>query len=181
MDRHILTLMRHAKSSWKTANQSDHDRPLNDRGHRDAPIMAQRLIDRSSVPDLILSSSAVRALMTAEHLMENFGDQKTSLEIDSQLYLASPSTILNLLTGIDPDIEHVLVIAHNPGLEDLSAQLIDQPSTHLPTAAIRQFDCPAWPELNASESRRHSDLLESTRSYRGTNSVSLIHTDQPKN
>lgn len=144
-------------------------------------MMAQRLFDRSSVPDLIFASSATRALMTAEHLMNCFQNEKTTLKVDEQLYLASPFTILTLLKHIDHDIQHVLVVAHNPGLEDLSAQLINEASTHMPTAAIRQFACPAWSELGNCERRRHSDLIGSQDKSTGPGAFRLIHSDQPKN
>lgn len=168
MSSHTLTLMRHAKSSWKTQGQIDHDRPLNARGHRDAPDMAQRLKARGSIPDLIITSSAKRALTTAEYVKNTLGAADSDMEIEPSLYLASPQKIVSLLRSLDARVEHVLVVAHNPGLEDLSAMLASDSPTHFPTAAIRQFSCPQWSQLAIN---RRADQP----------SIELIHSDYPKN
>ncbi|MBX2881835.1 MAG: histidine phosphatase family protein [Granulosicoccus sp.] len=171
--------MRHAKSSWKNPGFSDHDRPLNKRGDRDAPLMAQRLLARNSVPNLILSSSAARALATAEHLKNQF-DQTPDVLVDQALYLASPTVITSVLNAMDPGVSHILVVAHNPGLEDLCAILEQDSPSHLPTAAIRQFSCPVWDQITIEKS------VQNTADGAGLAQkepwpFELIYSDFPKN
>ena len=107
--------------------------------------------------------------MTAEHLMDQFGDLSPPLQVEPKLYLASPSTIVSLLQTIASDIPHVLVVAHNPGLEDLSAMLINEAPTAMPTAAIRQFNCPAWADINLPQASS------------GPQAISMTLSDYPKN
>lgn len=134
-----VTLMRHAKSSWHNANQSDHDRPLNPRGMADAPMMAHRLIEKRCIPDLIICSSAQRALQSGACLVDAFQLEDDQFRVNADLYLAGPQTILEVVQGMDSDITHVLLIAHNPGLAELSCRLAPESSPHLPTAGIRHF------------------------------------------
>jgi len=147
---HTLTLMRHAKSSWNQADLQDFDRPLNARGNRDAPIMAARLLEQQPLPNLIISSSAARAKATAEYLLEacKLIDCQPHYQEESKLYLASPESLLQVVSRQDEENKHVIIVAHNPGLEDLSYLLsggdCDEP---MPTAAIRQFSSPGWQAL----------------------------------
>jgi len=147
MGKQLLTLVRHGKSSWQTAGQSDHDRPLNERGSGDAPVMARRLVDRGCIPDLILCSSAVRTQQTAALLMSGLGLDKESIQFHDELYLASPATILSAVQSLGIDYAHTMIIAHNPGLEDLSAQLCDQCSAPMPTLGIRHFSYASGTDL----------------------------------
>ena len=135
----LITLMRHAKSSWQTTNQSDHDRPLNSRGMSDAPMMAQRLIEKRCIPDLIISSSAQRALQTSTCLVDLYQLAGDQFQVNPELYLAAPQTILDIIHGIDSTVTHALLIAHNPGLAELSCMLAPESNPHLPTAGIRHF------------------------------------------
>ena len=136
-----LTLMRHAKSSWNNQHQKDHDRPLNDRGNRDAPDMAHRLVARNQIPDLILCSSAQRTRETTAHLLSVFGEPAPQVVFSDALYLASPQTLLSALTDVPENIMHVMIVAHNPGMEELSSLLSGSHGDTMPTAAIRQFSC----------------------------------------
>ena len=97
MQNRSLTLVRHAKSSSKTEGQPDHDRPLNDRGNHDAPIMAKRLVERDCIPDLILCSSAKRTQETAAYFTEVFGFGEDKLWVSKSLYLCTPETMLEQL------------------------------------------------------------------------------------
>ena len=160
--------MRHAKSSWQNPGQSDHDRPLNNRGHRDAPVMAARLKQRGDIPTLILSSSARRTQETTTHLLDVFGVPSPEVRFEKELYLASPHSILDLLAEVPDKHTHVMVIAHNPGMEELSALLSGSSDDTMPTAAIRQFSCPSF-----------SSLSNSSRNE-GT-AVQLTYSDYPKN
>lgn len=171
-----LTLMRHAKSSWKQSNQSDHDRELNERGHRDAPVMAKRLFDRGSIPQLILSSSAQRTRQTTEHVLSIFGSTTMEVNFDKSLYLASSGVLLNAILGVPDNINHIMLIGHNPGIEDLSAHLSSQHDDVMPTASIRQFTCQTMDDLQlAADSLRRTNGMQN-----GSNPISLNFSDYPK-
>ncbi len=135
----LLTLLRHAKSSWAEPNQQDFDRPLNKRGLRDAPMMAQRLLDKGRTPDRILCSSANRTRQTAQLLLDVHPINTNAIEYDDALYLSSPGTILEFIQQTDDSVQHLMIIAHNPGLESLGRQLHPNAPTQLATCAILHF------------------------------------------
>ena len=147
-----LLLLRHAKSSWEDRSLSDHDRPLSERGERDAPRMGQLLRSEGLWPDLILSSTARRARRTAELLVadpdEDAPDDDTDLRYLSELYLADPEDYLVAVRRVGGRAESVLVVGHNPGLEMLLQSLTDE-WHRLPTAALARIDLPidAWTDL----------------------------------
>lgn len=178
MTRATLTLLRHAKSSWKNQHQSDHERPLNNRGNRDAPDMAARLVQRDSIPSLILCSSAQRTRDTAAHLLEVFGEPSPDIHYVDALYLASPGTMLELLEQVADNIDHVMVIAHNPGIEDLSAELQGGLPDIMPTAAIRQFSCHSINGLR--QQLRASGKQDHEASKDNAQAIELVYTDYPK-
>lgn len=134
-----LTLLRHAKSSWAEPEQDDHERPLNARGKTDAPDMANRLLEKGCSPDLILCSSAKRTQQTAGALMQTLGCDSKALTIQGELYLATAGTILDYIQQTDSQIEHCMVIGHNPGLEMLGRQLHPSAPMQLPTCAVLHF------------------------------------------
>lgn len=174
MTRATLTLLRHAKSSW-SQQQSDHDRPLNSRGNRDAPDMGKRLVERNSLPALILCSSAQRTRETAAHLLGIFGGETPQIQYDNALYLASPETILTALEHVPESIHHVMVIAHNPGIEDLSAELQGVQEDIMPTAAIRQFLC-----ASISGLRQQMQATRKQNVADNASTIELIYSDYPK-
>lgn len=142
-----VCLMRHAKSDWGHAMLSDHDRPLNERGRRDAPRMARWLAQRGCLPDLILASTANRVRQTIEGLLSVWTHQPLVLTSPS-LYLASPTTIREhlLCDAILPDGHRprvAMLVAHNPGIEVLTSQWLGTP-TRMPTAAVAIFQCEAF-------------------------------------
>lgn len=129
-----LILMRHAKSDWSHRNLSDHDRPLNGRGLRDAPRMAQRLGATGLCPDVLLSSTAVRARTTA-------GELSAALDVPvtlvPELYGASAHTLLAHAVG--SQVHSVVLVAHDPGMTDLAGTLSNGGIDHMPTAAVATF------------------------------------------
>jgi phosphohistidine phosphatase len=146
-----LLVLRHAKSSWGDASLDDHARPLNARGQRDAPRMGALLRDESLVPDVIVTSDAVRAHTTALAVAEAAG-YTGAIEIDPRLYHAGPDDALAVLTTIaDPTVSMVMIVAHNPGLEDLVERFTGE-RHHLPTAALVQLALriDRWDELDGS-------------------------------
>lgn len=130
--------MRHAKSSWADESQADHDRPLNERGLRDAPRMASLLDDQNSVPDLILCSTAMRAHTTAK-IVEQESSFSGSLLTYKNLYLGKPNDYLRLLAQLDDDVQTAMVVGHNPGLEELIQQVCGA-WERMPTGAIAKID-----------------------------------------
>lgn len=133
-----LLLMRHAKSSWSDAGVSDHDRTLNDRGHRDAPRMGKWLIANEAEPDLIVHSTATRATLTAQILANQF-DQTPFLREEASLYLAPPHTYIDRLAEVESEFKCVMLVGHNPGMEDLVSRLMNQPVS-MPTSAIAHLE-----------------------------------------
>lgn len=154
-----LLLMRHAKSSWKDTELSDIDRPLSKRGKQDAPFMGAVLKEKELVPQLILSSTAVRARQTAELLTAacNFGGDIRYLD---SFYLAEPSAYLHGLTDLPDVLERVMVIGHNPGLEGL-LQLLSGRIEALPTSTIAFLSLPvaSWRDVRDDTEGELLELL----------------------
>jgi len=144
-----LLLMRHAKSSWKHAELEDQQRPLNKRGEKDAPMMGKLLKEKELIPQRILSSIAVRARQTVSLLAEKAGfhGQIDYLDI---FYMAEPQVYLEALTYLPDDVERVMIVGHNPGLEGL-LQILSKRVEALPTAGLAYLSLPikSWSELNA--------------------------------
>jgi phosphohistidine phosphatase len=135
-----LLLMRHGKSSWKETKVKDHERPLNKRGQKSVPRMGELIKEAELVPQVILSSSAVRARQTAELLAPACGFTGEVQYFDS-LYMAEPEAVIKRLRKLPDDVERVLVIGHNPGLEAL-VQMLSRRIESLPTASIAYFSLP---------------------------------------
>ena len=132
-----FVVMRHAKSDWGDASLSDHDRPLNERGCRDAPRMAAWMADQNLVPDLILSSSSQRTRQTVILMCSVWG-QEPQVEYLESLYLATPDAMLRAAQSAGPEIGRVMVLAHNPGVSYLASSLAGR-SVDMPTAAVAVF------------------------------------------
>ena len=147
-----LLVLRHAKSSWKHPETSDHDRPLNKRGKRDAPRMGRLVAARGLRPDIVVSSTARRARWTADEVAQHAGYDE-AVQLDRRLYLASPDEIVDVVRSVAGSARRVMVVGHNPGLEDLVAQLGGRPET-LPTAALAEIrlSIRSWKDLTASSS-----------------------------
>jgi phosphohistidine phosphatase len=131
-----LTLVRHAKSSWKETGLTDHDRPLNKRGKHDAPMMGERLRDQGVSPDLLLSSTAKRARKTAEVIAAAIGYPPEAIAYDERLYLGSVDELLEAIRDLDDDKEHVMLFGHNPGFTALANRVGDATLENLPTCGV---------------------------------------------
>ena len=175
MGNQFVTLVRHAKSSWKTQHQADYDRPLNKRGVRDGPVMAKRLASRQCIPDLVLCSSARRAQETAAFLYDEFQLRPEQFQLHEELYLASPDTLLDALSAVLSPVNHVMVVAHNPGLEALSELLAGQSLPPMPTLGVRHFSCPSIRDLK-SHCEQRADTHKANRNAPAT----LVFADYPK-
>ena len=131
-----LTLVRHAKSCWKDRTLSDRDRPLNKRGERDAPTMGKRVVDAGVRPSLILTSPAVRAWTTAKIIAQEIGYPVEFLQRESDLYLASLDTLLDVVAAQQSEFKHVMIVSHNPGITDLANYISPDLTSNLPTAGV---------------------------------------------
>ncbi|MCB8968378.1 MAG: histidine phosphatase family protein [Chloroflexota bacterium] len=142
-----LLILRHAKSSWANSYMADHERPLNDRGKQDAPQIGQLLRQEDLVPDLIISSTAERALSTAEAVALTSG-YEAGIQTTRQLYHGGPEKYLEVIREQGGDAERVLVVGHNPTVEEL-VELLTEATEQMSTAALAhvQIDINSWQEL----------------------------------
>lgn len=132
----VLTLVRHAKSSWSESGLSDRERPLNARGERDAPIMGKRIAEHGIRPSLILTSPAVRARTTAKIIARKLNYPLEFLQSENDLYLASVDDMLDTLVMQDKSFNSLMIVAHNPGLTDFANYLVPGLTNNLPTAGV---------------------------------------------
>jgi len=167
-----LLLMRHAKSSWKDTAIPDHDRPLAKRGLRDSNRMGELLGQRELIPQTILSSSAVRAAETAQ-IINTICGCNCEITLSDQLYLAEADTYITELSKLPDDLERVMLIGHNPGLESL-LQVLSNQIESLPTAVIAYISLPIqrWADLTSAtegeliELWRPKELVEEVKEDR---------------
>jgi phosphohistidine phosphatase len=143
-----LSILRHAKSSWRDESLDDHDRPLNKRGTRDAPRMGELIREQGLVPDTILSSTARRARDTALAVAAAAGFPD-DVRFTRQLYGAGPGAYLAALRELPAACGHAMVVGHNPGLEELLALVTGEPHA-LPTAGLAVVELPidSWSDLD---------------------------------
>ena len=136
MPSKTLTIVRHAKSSWKNASLSDRERPLNQRGKRDAPEMGRRIDAAGIRPSLIISSPAVRAFKTAKIVALQIGYPYEFLQRERELYLASLDTLIDVVGAQDESFNSLMLFGHNPGLTDFANYLVPGLTDNLPTAGV---------------------------------------------
>lgn len=129
-----LLLMRHGKSSWKDESLKDHERPLKKRGRKDSKRISKAILGNALVPDLILSSTAVRARETVDVIVDTL-DYKGRVVFSDDLYMGEPQDFLDILRALDKDYNTVMIVAHNPGLEAY-LQIVDGDVESLPTAGL---------------------------------------------
>lgn len=141
-----LTLVRHAKSSWKDSRLKDRERPLNKRGERDAPRMGQRIEAAGIRPSLILSSPAERAWVTAKIVADAIGYPIEFLQREEELYLASLDDLLDVVAAQDPGFNNLMVVGHNPGLTEFANFLSPGVTNNVPTAGVVSvsFEADDW-------------------------------------
>ena len=145
-----LLIMRHAKSSWKDTNLDDHERPLNKRGRRDAPTMGALLRREHLAPDVILCSTALRARETAAAVAEA-GHFTAEITYDPSFYHNAPEAYFETLARLPAGVEVALLVAHNPGVEELLAELTGSDET-FSTGQIAQVSLALtdWKELTVA-------------------------------
>jgi phosphohistidine phosphatase len=151
----MLFLIRHAKSSWDGTALPDKDRPLDDRGRRDAPKTGDRLGKRDVKPDLILSSPAMRALKTAEIIAKKLDYKRKNIVVDDRLYAVAADDLLDVIQKLDDKLERVMLFGHNPELTELAHRLSSK-ITHMPTCAVAEFtfDVKSWSKVGKATPAR---------------------------
>jgi phosphohistidine phosphatase len=118
-----LILLRHAKSDWSQPGLADFDRPLANRGRKAAPLVGRHLFDKGLVPDLVLCSAAERARQTWELVASEFNGTP-EMRLLKSLYLATPSRLLTAIQRTPAEVGKLMLIGHNPGMENLAERLI---------------------------------------------------------
>jgi phosphohistidine phosphatase len=131
-----LTLLRHAKSSWKNTDMADFDRPLSNRGEEDAPDMGKRLAERQFKPDYIMSSPARRALTTAYLVADEIGFPREQIVLNQHIYEAAVSDLVGIIQQIEETFTNVVLVGHNPGFTELSTYLTGTPIENIPTCGV---------------------------------------------
>jgi len=147
-----LFLFRHAKSRWDDPTISDHDRPLNERGYRNAPEMGRRLSDRGVSPDVLISSTALRACTTAEIMAGSINFPKDQIVFDRTLYHASATELQEYIGGLDDSHFSVMLFGHNPGMTSLVSHLYGLALDNLPTCGVvyLKFSAESWADASRS-------------------------------
>ncbi|MEJ2084760.1 MAG: histidine phosphatase family protein [Acidobacteriota bacterium] len=145
-----LYILRHAKSDWTTKVEGDHERPLNKRGSEAAQLMGSFLTAIDQIPDRILSSTATRALATAE-LASSAGNWQRPIEFESLLYGADRSTVLRLIRDSEVEGQRLLIVGHEPTCSSLMSALVGGCRIRFPTAALGRVDLEIerWSEIDA--------------------------------
>ena len=146
-----LILVRHAKSDW-TTNVPDFERPLNERGHKDAPRMAHFLKDTGVEIDQMITSPAKRALTTCRYFAEVF--ENKNIKKEEELYLASSREFLNTIYNISDEIDSVALFSHNEGISEFASSLTEE-FLQFPTCgvAIFKIDCDEWSHVSGHDRR----------------------------
>ena len=137
-----LILIRHGKSDWAENGISDFDRPLNHRGHKNAPEMAERISRKNLIPQFIVSSPAKRALTTARHFAEVWQIPEQSIQQEISIYEANTTALLNVVNRLSNTYDQVALFGHNPGLTDFVNYLANAHIYNLPTAGTVVIDFP---------------------------------------
>ncbi len=145
-----LYMVRHAKSCWGDFTTPDFDRPLNDRGKRDAPEMAKRLLDKNAAIDVFISSPAKRAKSTCKEFCKVYNKDKDKIVFIDELYHASVETFNKVVSAIDDRFGSAAVFSHNPGITDFVNSLVNTVQIdNMPTCAIFavEIETAHWKDL----------------------------------
>jgi|SRR5688572_4897435 len=148
-----LVIIRHAKSSWANALLDDFDRPLNERGKADAPMMARQLLDKKLTPDQVITSPAKRAHATAKRFAKVFEISKKEIQKEPKLYHASENSILKICRDIPDELNCVFVVGHNPGLTYFVNYVSNLEIDNIPTAGVVVMEISDWKKLGKEKAR----------------------------
>ncbi|GAO42440.1 SixA phosphatase family protein [Flavihumibacter petaseus] len=147
-----IYVVRHAKSSWGDLTLPDFDRPLNDRGQRNAPEMAQRLLQKGVAIDLFVSSTAKRALQTAMHFARAYQQPAEVIQLHEELYHAPASVYSDVISTLDDKASSVAIFGHNPGISFFVNELCSTRIDEMPTCGVFAVSAPIshWADFPAA-------------------------------
>ena len=145
-----IYLVRHAKSSWKYPNLDDFERPLNKRGRKSAPFMGTILKKLKVAPDLILSSPANRASMTARIIADKISYPLEEIRYSESIYEFSANALIEVIENLEDVVNKAMLVGHNPALTDLANYIGDMPISNIPTSGIfcADLDIPSWAKIS---------------------------------
>jgi phosphohistidine phosphatase len=150
-----IILVRHAKSSHSFGVSSDFERPLNDRGFREAAEMGKKLFDQNIIIDQFVSSPAVRARTTAELFVAEYDRKLEEILFIPALYHADKINFLETIRGLENSCQHVALFSHNPGITEFASSLTSTQITHMPTGSVFAVNAGIdnWKEFDKAEKR----------------------------
>ncbi|MFT6336225.1 MAG: phosphohistidine phosphatase [Saprospiraceae bacterium] len=150
-----IYIVRHAKSSWADLLMKDIDRPLNERGRRDAPVMSSKCMEHQYIPELIITSNAKRAQETSMYFIEKFGLSDFQIQVNPKLYHAPEDTYFEEAQLIDDLISTVMMFGHNPGITYLANSVSENYIDNVPTCGVLAVHSTAktWSELDPMNSK----------------------------
>ena len=137
-----LLIVRHAKSDWGNSGITDFNRPVNERGKSNAPIMGKRLKEKGIFPDNVISSPALRAITTAKLVTHELGFTTAKIKLEKSIYEATCSTLLKIINDFDNEHEMVALFGHNNGITDLAVYLTDAEIFNIPTSGMVMINFP---------------------------------------
>ena len=151
----IIYLVRHAKSSWQYPDLDDFERPLNKRGRKSLLLMGEILKNLHVAPDLIITSPATRAAMTARGIAATINYPSDKIEYNEAIYLSGEDILIEVIKNIKNSVKKVMLIGHNPGLTDLANYLSDQRIDNIPTCGVFCMDLKiiSWLKIGANSGR----------------------------
>lgn len=150
-----IYIVRHAKSCWVDMMMKDIDRPLNERGRRDAPVMSSKCMELQYIPQLIITSNAKRARETSRYFIEMFGLSDFQIQVNSKLYHAPEDTYFEEGQLIDDSISSIMMFGHNPGITYLANSVTDSYIDNVPTCGVLAINSTTktWGELDPMNSK----------------------------
>jgi phosphohistidine phosphatase len=160
-----LLLIRHAKASWKDEELTDLQRPLNNRGNRDAPFMGKLLREQRIQPDLIISSPALRAMTTARVMAGELMYESSKIVTDESLYNSDVSSMARITAQIDDSLKTVMIVGHNPEITLYANTLTNDSIQNIPTCGVAclQFQIDSWRALTRGSGTL--EFLEKPKKY----------------
>ncbi len=146
-----LYLVRHAKSSWKYPKLDDFERPLNKRGRKNAPFMGNVLRKLKITPDLVISSPANRAAMTARIIAAALDYSLENIHYSEAIYEFSEKALIDVVKEIDDNVNYAMVVGHNPATNGFANYIGDQPIVNIPTCGVFcvELDIESWANIHA--------------------------------
>ena len=149
-----LIMIRHANSSWTNPLESDFDRPLNERGKKEAPEIGEKLKSLNIIPDLIIASNAKRTRQTAKKIAKEVGYDIDNIKWEEKLYHCNSSVFEEIISGIGDKVKTLFIVAHNPGITEFVNQLSPEFSTpNMPTCGVvgAHIEVKEWSDFSTAK------------------------------